>query len=56
LNSKVEEIMKKLRQYLAKKILSRHNEQKGELYVKKDLVCWIGHINLDQDIRFWNRE
>ena len=47
LNSKIEEIMKKLRAYLAKKILSQHNEQKGELFVKKDLIAWIGHIGLE---------
>lgn len=56
LNSKIETIFKKLRQYLAKKILNRHSEQKGELYVKMDFICWIGHINLDHEYRFWSRE
>jgi hypothetical protein len=56
LNSKIEEIKKKLRAYLAKKILSRDDEQRGELYVKKEVICWIGHINLDHEYRFWTRE
>jgi hypothetical protein len=56
LNSKMEEIKKKLRAYLSKKILSRYDEQKGELFVKKELICWIGHINLDHEYRFWSRE
>ena len=56
LNSKIEEIKKKLRAYLAKKLLSRHDEQVGELFVKKDLVCWIGHIGLEKECKFWSRE
>ena len=56
LNSAIEEIKKKLRAYLAKKILSRHDEQRGELFVKKDFVAWIGHINLEHGYKFWRRE
>jgi hypothetical protein len=56
LNSKFDEIMKKLRAYLARKILSKNDEQRGELFVKKDLIAWIGHIGLEQGFKFWSKE